>query len=100
MKITGHTSVKIKVHVSLLWSKDIYKRLSNSFPIGTGKDENSYIPAVYPAPSSAFIVGGKNLYVEGFRFGTSNGNVLILYHVREGNMRRASRLGLDTPVRF
>lgn len=44
MNVTGLENVKIEVHGTLLWSKDIQYWLENSLPIGPGQDQNN-LPA-------------------------------------------------------
>lgn len=91
MKISDLDNVKIEVHGTLLWSKDIDYWLNNSLPIGPGSDQNSYPPAAYQNQTTAFILGGENLYVEGFGSGTFDGNGQVWYDFVKGQSNYPNR---------
>lgn len=63
MNVTGLENVKIELHGTMLWSKDIQYWLENYLPIGPGHDQSSYPPAAYQNQTTAFILSGKGLYV-------------------------------------
>lgn len=91
MSITNLTNVKIEVHGTLLWSKDIDYWLANSLPIGPGQDQHSYPPAAYQNQTTAFVLGGRNLYVEGFGTGTFDGNGQAWYDFVRGQSNYPNR---------
>lgn len=84
MKVTDLENVRIEVRGTLLWSKNINYWLENSLPIGPGTDQNSYPPAAYQNQTTAFILGGKRLHVEGFGYGTFDGNGQTWYDFVKG----------------
>ncbi|PSN61898.1 polygalacturonase [Corynespora cassiicola Philippines] len=84
MKFTDLENVNIEIHGTLLWSTDIQYWLANSLPIGPGKDQESYPPAAFQNQTTAFILGGKRLYVEGFGHGTFDGNGQVWYDFVKG----------------
>lgn len=91
MNITDLDNVKIEVHGTLLWSKDIDYWLQNSLPIGPGPDQDSYPPAAYQNQTTAFILGGRNLHVEGFGAGTFDGNGQVWYDFVRGQSNYPNR---------
>lgn len=91
MNVTGLENVKVEVHGTLLWSKDIEYWLENSLPIGPGHDQNSYPPAAYQNQTTAFILGGKKLHVEGFGYGTFDGNGQVWYDFVKGQSNYPNR---------
>lgn len=62
MNITGLSNVEIDLHGTLVWSTNISYWLEHSLPVG------------YQNQSSAFILGGDNVYVHGNGHGTLDGN--------------------------
>ncbi|KXJ87430.1 galacturan 1,4-alpha-galacturonidase B [Microdochium bolleyi] len=62
LDIRNLKNVKIDVHGTLLWSTDIDYWLANSMPMG------------YQNQSTAMILGGDNVHLEGFGKGTFDGN--------------------------
>lgn len=91
MNVTNLENVKIEVHGTLVWSEDIDYWLENSLPIGPGKDQNSYPPAAYQNQTTAFILGGKDLYVEGFGHGTFDGSGQVWYDFVKGESNYPNR---------
>ncbi|KAH7397218.1 polygalacturonase [Pyrenochaeta sp. MPI-SDFR-AT-0127] len=91
MKITNLDNVRIEIHGRLLWSTDIDYWLKNSLPIGPGKDQESYPPAAYQNQTTAFILGGKRLFVEGFNKGTFDGNGQVWYDFVKGQSNYPNR---------
>lgn len=91
MRVTDLENVKVEVHGTLLWSKDIQYWLENSLPIGPGHDQNSYPPAAYQNQTTAFILGGKKLHVEGFGYGTFDGNGQVWYDFVKGQSNYPNR---------
>lgn len=91
MNVTGLENVKIELHGTMLWSKDIQYWLENSLPIGPGHDQNSYPPAAYQNQTTAFILSGKGLYVEGFGYGTFDGNGQVWYDFVKGESNYPNR---------
>ncbi|KAJ4986750.1 exo-rhamnogalacturonase b [Stagonosporopsis vannaccii] len=81
MKVTDLDNVKIEIHGTLLWSKDIEYWLKNSLPIG---------PA-FQNQTTAFILGGKKLHVEGFGYGTLDGNGQVWYDFVRGQSNYPGR---------
>ena len=66
------------------WSDDIDYWLNNALPIGPGVDQASYPPAAYQNQTTALILGGERLYVEGHGYGTSDGNGQAWYDFVKG----------------
>ncbi|KAF2800376.1 glycoside hydrolase family 28 protein [Melanomma pulvis-pyrius CBS 109.77] len=62
LNITGLEDVEIDIQGTLLWSTDIPYWLNNSLPVG------------YQNQSTAFVLGGNNLKINGYGTGTFNGN--------------------------
>ncbi|KAF3803790.1 Alpha-L-rhamnosidase rgxB [Colletotrichum gloeosporioides] len=62
MKTTDLNNVKIDIKGTLLWSKNTTYWLENSLPIG------------YQNQTTAWVLGGKHLDVNGFGYGTFDGN--------------------------
>lgn len=91
MNLTGLDNVKIEIHGTLLWSKDIDYWLNNSLPIGPGTDQDSYPPAAYQNQTTALILGGKNLHVEGNGIGTFDGNGQVWYDFVKGQSNYPNR---------
>lgn len=91
MNLTGLNNVKIEIHGTLLWSKDIDYWLNNSLPIGPGTDQDSYPPAAYQNQTTALILGGKNLHVEGDGVGTFDGNGQVWYDFVRGQSNYPNR---------
>ncbi|KAL4977902.1 hypothetical protein BDW66DRAFT_149631 [Aspergillus desertorum] len=87
---TRSVNVRIDIKGRLEWSTDIDYWLNNSIPIGPGVDQESYPPAAYQNQTTALILGGTNLYVEGHGYGTFDGNGQARYDFvnRESNYPR------------
>ncbi|KAH7129188.1 polygalacturonase [Dactylonectria macrodidyma] len=83
-KFTNLNNVKIDIKGTLKWSNDTDYWLQNSIPIGPGDDQNSYPPAAYQNQTTAFMLGGKHLYVEGHGYGTFDGNGQVWYDLVKG----------------
>ncbi|KAL2108845.1 hypothetical protein VUR80DRAFT_3318 [Thermomyces stellatus] len=83
--------VKVDIRGTLIWSKDIDYWLENSLPIGPGEDQESYPPAAYQNQTTAFILGGKNLWVEGHGYGTFDGNGQTWYDFVKGESNYPNR---------
>ncbi|CAE6456082.1 unnamed protein product [Rhizoctonia solani] len=62
MNTTDLFNCTVDIKGTLLWGTDIQYWLSNSLPLG------------YQNQSSAWFLGGTNLRVRGFGYGTINGN--------------------------
>lgn len=62
METTGLENCDVEVHGTLLWSQDINYWLNNSLPMG------------YQNQSTAWRFGGSNVHVNGFGYGTLDGN--------------------------
>ncbi|KAK7046605.1 galacturan 1,4-alpha-galacturonidase B [Favolaschia claudopus] len=62
LDIRGLEDVDIDIHGKLLWSTDIQYWLKNSLPVG------------FQNQSTAFILGGNNLRIDGHNTGTFDGN--------------------------
>ncbi|KAK7046551.1 galacturan 1,4-alpha-galacturonidase B [Favolaschia claudopus] len=62
LDIRGLEDVDIDIYGKLLWSTDIQYWLNNSLPVG------------YQNQSTAFILGGNNLRIDGHNTGTFDGN--------------------------
>ncbi|KAM0323261.1 hypothetical protein ACHAQA_008852 [Verticillium albo-atrum] len=84
-------NVKVDIKGTLLWSKDIAYWLANSLPIGPGTDQESYPPAAYQNQTTAFILGGKKLWVEGHGYGTFDGNGQTWYDFVKGESNYPNR---------
>ncbi|KAH6866076.1 polygalacturonase [Thelonectria olida] len=84
-------NVKIDIRGTLKWSNDTTYWLENSLPIGPGKDQNEYPPAAYQNQTTAFILGGKHLYVEGHGYGTFDGNGQVWYDLVKGQSNYPQR---------
>lgn len=91
MNLTNLENVKIEIHGTLLWSKDIPYWLNNSLPIGPGTDQDSYPPAAYQNQTTALILGGRNLHVEGSGVGTFDGNGQVWYDFVKGQSNYPNR---------
>ncbi|KAJ3962639.1 hypothetical protein N0V92_000624 [Colletotrichum tropicale] len=72
MKTTDLNNVKIDIRGTLLWSKNTTYWLENSLPIG------------YQNQTTAWVLGGKHLDVNGFGYGTFNGNGQTWYDLVKG----------------
>lgn len=75
----------------MLWSKDIQFWLESSLPIGPRPNQNSYPPAAYKYQTTASILSGKGLYVEGFGHGTFDGNGQVWYDFVKGESNYPNR---------
>ncbi|KAL4902341.1 hypothetical protein BDW74DRAFT_180844 [Aspergillus multicolor] len=84
LNLTGLENVRIDIKGTLQWSTDIDYWLANSLPIGPGTDQESYPPAAYQNQTTALILGGKNLVVEGHGYGTFDGNGQAWYDFVNG----------------
>ncbi|EEY20545.1 polygalacturonase [Verticillium alfalfae VaMs.102] len=84
-------NVRIEIKGTLLWSKDIQYWLKNSLPIGPGVDQESYPPAAYQNQTTAMILGGKRLHVEGYGHGTFDGNGQTWYDFVRGESNYPNR---------
>ncbi|RMJ07775.1 hypothetical protein CDV36_012629 [Fusarium kuroshium] len=84
LKFTNLDNVKIDIKGTLKWTKDTDYWLENSIPIGPGDDQNEYPPAAYQNQTTAFMLGGKHLYVEGHGYGTFDGNGQTWYNLVKG----------------
>jgi galacturan 1,4-alpha-galacturonidase len=60
-------------------------------PIGPGRDQNSYPPAAYQNQTTAFILGGSRIIVEGNGFGTFDGNGQAWYDFVKGESNYPSK---------
>ncbi|KAI8245445.1 hypothetical protein K4K57_000143 [Colletotrichum sp. SAR 10_99] len=72
MKTTDLNNVKIDIKGTLLWSKNTTYWLENSLPIG------------YQNQTTAWALGGKHLDVNGFGYGTFDGNGQTWYDLVKG----------------
>ncbi|KAJ0383892.1 hypothetical protein COL922a_009521 [Colletotrichum nupharicola] len=72
MKTTDLNNVKIDIKGTLLWSKNTTYWLENSLPIG------------YQNQTTAWVLGGKHLDVNGFGYGTFDGNGQTWYDLVKG----------------
>ena len=77
--------------LTLQWSTDIDYWLEHSLPIGPGEDQESYPPAAYQNQTTALILGGKNLTVEGHGYGTFDGNGQAWYDFVDGESNYPSK---------
>ncbi|KAL3495803.1 pectin lyase fold/virulence factor [Aspergillus germanicus] len=91
MNLKGLDNVRIDIQGNLEWSTDIDYWLENSLPIGPGKDQNSYPPAAYQNQTTALILSGKNLEVEGHGYGTFDGNGQAWYDFVDGESNYPNR---------
>ncbi|TIC98020.1 Alpha-L-rhamnosidase rgxB [Colletotrichum higginsianum] len=86
MQTTGLKNVRIDIKGTLVWSKNTTYWLENSLPTG------------YQNQSTAWILGGKNLDVDGFGHGTFYGNGQTWYDLVRGESnypRRPHALLID-----
>ncbi|KAF4835613.1 Alpha-L-rhamnosidase rgxB [Colletotrichum tropicale] len=79
MKTTDLNNVKIDIRGTLLWSKNTTYWLENSLPIG------------YQNQTTAWVLGGKHLDVNGFGYGTFNGNGQTWYDLVKGESNYPNR---------
>ncbi|TDZ25731.1 Alpha-L-rhamnosidase rgxB [Colletotrichum orbiculare MAFF 240422] len=89
MKTTDLDNVRIDIQGTLLWSKNTTYWLQNSLDIG------------YQNQTAAWVLGGKNLEVNGFGHGTFDGNGQTWYDLVKGESnypRRPHALLLDGVV--
>lgn len=84
------------VDIYTKWGTDIEYWLENSLPIGPGESQDSYPPAAYQNQTTAFILGGKRLNVEGHGYGTFDGNGQAWYDFVDGQSNYPS----ETPLPF
>uniref|UniRef100_A0A8H7KEB1 Pectate lyase superfamily protein domain-containing protein n=1 Tax=Bionectria ochroleuca TaxID=29856 RepID=A0A8H7KEB1_BIOOC len=84
-------NVHIDVRGRLEWGTDIKYWLENSLPIGPGESQDSYPPAAYQNQTTAFILGGKRLNVEGHGYGTFDGNGQAWYDFVNGQSNYPNR---------
>ncbi|KAK2769630.1 exo-rhamnogalacturonase b [Colletotrichum kahawae] len=79
MKTTELNNVKIDIKGTLLWSKNTTYWLENSLPIG------------YQNQTTAWVLGGKHLDVNGFGYGTFDGNGQTWYDLVKGESNYPNR---------
>ncbi|EQB49243.1 hypothetical protein CGLO_11445 [Colletotrichum gloeosporioides Cg-14] len=79
MKTTDLNNVKIDIKGTLLWSKNTTYWLENSLPIG------------YQNQTTAWVLGGKHLDVNGFGYGTFDGNGQTWYDLVKGESNYPNR---------
>ncbi|KAF9873799.1 exo-rhamnogalacturonase b [Colletotrichum karsti] len=79
MKTTNLDNVKIDIKGTLLWSKNTTYWLETSLPIG------------YQNQTAAWVLGGKHLQVNGFGYGTFNGNGQTWYDLVKGESNYPNR---------
>ncbi|CEL08645.1 hypothetical protein ASPCAL11792 [Aspergillus calidoustus] len=91
MNLKDLDNVRIDIQGRLEWSTDIDYWLKNSLPIGPGKDQNSYPPAAYQNQTTALILSGKRLEVEGHGYGTFDGNGQVWYDFVNGESNYPNR---------
>ncbi|KAF4843177.1 Alpha-L-rhamnosidase rgxB [Colletotrichum siamense] len=72
MKTTDLNNVKVDIKGTLLWSKNTTYWLENSLPIG------------YQNQTTAWVLGGKHIDVNGFGYGTFDGNGQTWYDLVKG----------------
>ncbi|CAG8974670.1 hypothetical protein HYALB_00006404 [Hymenoscyphus albidus] len=68
----GLRDITIEIHGRLLWSPNTTYWLTNSLPVG------------YQNQSTAWILGGTNVRVDGFGYGTIDGNGQVWYDFVKG----------------
>ncbi|KAF4459106.1 polygalacturonase [Fusarium albosuccineum] len=91
LKFTDLDNVKIDIKGTLRWNDDLDYWLENSLPIGPGTSQDEYPPAAYQNQTTAFILGGTHLYVEGHGYGTFNGNGQAWYDLIKGESNYPNR---------
>ncbi|KAK1499281.1 polygalacturonase [Colletotrichum cuscutae] len=79
MKTVDLNNVKIDIKGTLLWSKNTTYWLANSLPIG------------YQNQTAAWVLGGKHLDVNGFGYGTFDGNGQTWYDLVKGESNYPNR---------
>ncbi|CAE6466533.1 unnamed protein product [Rhizoctonia solani] len=72
LNTTGLTNCTVDIQGTLLWGTDVQYWLNNSLPLG------------YQNQSSAWFLGGTNLSVRGFGYGTFDGNGQVWYDYAAG----------------
>ncbi|CAE6538634.1 unnamed protein product [Rhizoctonia solani] len=80
MNTTGLFNCTVDIQGTLLWSTDIQYWLNNSLPLG------------YQNQSSAWFLGGTNLHVRGFGYGTFDGNGQVSHIIMGETQRKIAYL--------
>ncbi|KAK1493091.1 polygalacturonase [Colletotrichum tamarilloi] len=79
MTTTDLENTQIEIHGTLVWSKDTDYWLSNPQPTG------------FQNGSAAWFLGGKNITVDGFGYGTLDGNGQAWYNLVKGQSNYPDR---------